>query len=132
MEDRPATDDQHLVVAILCKDRKATAEFVCRYADAIYGYVFSRWFRQPDRVDAVSEDIFLAAWENLAGYRGESALESWLMGIARHKVEDYYRARLREPEPSERREEETAEVIPKPDLNDILEREHLHKKTYQV
>ena len=36
------SDDSSLVAAILNKDRKATAEFVMRFADSIYSYVRSR------------------------------------------------------------------------------------------
>lgn len=44
------------------------------------------------------QEAFLSVWENLARYRGVGSLEAWVMGIARHKVEDYYRQRLRAPE----------------------------------
>jgi RNA polymerase sigma-70 factor (ECF subfamily) len=83
----------------LLKDRKATAKLVELHADAIHAYVASRLVPQVDNVDDITQDIFLAAWKSLAGYRGDSPLRSWLLGIARHKVEDYYRARLRQPEP---------------------------------
>ena len=95
--DQVATEDQCLVAAIQRKDRKATAEFASRHADAIYRYVSARLLPRADRIDDLVQEVFLAAWENLSEYRGASSLESWLVGIARHKVEDYYRARLREP-----------------------------------
>ena len=41
----------------------------------------------------------MAAWEHLTRFRGDSSLESWLLGIARHKVEDYYRAQVRAADP---------------------------------
>jgi RNA polymerase sigma-70 factor, ECF subfamily len=131
-EDRPAADDQRLVAAILRRDRKATAEFVSRYADVIYGYVRSRLFPRTDRADDLIQEIFLAAWQNLTGYRGASSLESWLMGIARHKVEDYYRSCLREPGSLEASEEESAKAISNPNFADILDNERLHTKTRQV
>jgi RNA polymerase sigma-70 factor, ECF subfamily len=83
-------------VAVLHKDRKATAEFVERFADGVYRYPRARLLPRPDPADDLFQETFLAAWEHLAEYRGESPLESWLLGIARHKVEDYYRSRLRE------------------------------------
>src|SRR5216683_3802520 len=92
-------DEARLVAAILRKDRKATAEFVARYADAVYAYVRSRLAPQYDLADDLVQEVLLAAWENLHQYRGASALQAWVMGIARHKVEDHYRARLRAPEP---------------------------------
>ena len=49
-----------------------------------------------DLVDDLAQEVFLAAWKSLANYRGDSPLKSWLLGIAKHKVEDHYRRRLRE------------------------------------
>lgn len=95
----PSQGDSELLAAVLRKDRKATAEFVERFADGVYRYLRARLFPRPDRADDLFQETFLAAWEHLAEYRGESTLESWLLGIARHKVEDYYRSRLREAEP---------------------------------
>ncbi|MGH9664933.1 MAG: RNA polymerase sigma factor, partial [Bryobacteraceae bacterium] len=95
----PNSGDVRLAAAVLAKDRKATAEFVARYTGAVYSYVRSRLVPQTDLVDDLAQDVFLAAWEHLAEYRGNSPLRLWLIGIARHKVEDYYRSRLREPFP---------------------------------
>jgi RNA polymerase sigma-70 factor (ECF subfamily) len=120
------------VAAVQSKDRKATAEFVARYADAIYRYVYSRLLPRTDQVDDLLQEIFLAAWENLGDYRGISSLESWLMGIARHKVEDYYRARLREAEPLETAEESLAFESLAPDLDRLLDGELSQKKVWQI
>jgi RNA polymerase sigma-70 factor (ECF subfamily) len=88
--------DQDLVAELLRKDRKATAEFVARCADPVYGYVKRRLSPRTDLVEDLAQEIFLAAWQNLAKFRGDSSLRSWVLGIARHKVEDHYRTRLRE------------------------------------
>lgn len=84
-----------LVAAVLRKDRKATAEFVARYSDCVYRYIRARLSPRLDLVDDTVQETFLAAWEHLSTYRGTSPLQSWLLGIARHKVEDYYRSVLR-------------------------------------
>jgi DNA-directed RNA polymerase specialized sigma24 family protein len=54
---------------------------------------------RADLVDDVVQDVFLAALGGLSTFRGTSPLRSWLLGIARHKVESFYRQQLREPEP---------------------------------
>lgn len=130
--DQVATEDRRLVAAIQRKDRKATAEFVSRHADAIYRYVYARLVPHTDRIDDLVQEVFLAAWENLSEYRGASSLESWLVGIARHKVEDYYRARLREPEPLEETERKPSFLTRSPDFDDVLDSELVRKKTWQV
>jgi RNA polymerase sigma-70 factor (ECF subfamily) len=88
--------DRELVAEILSKDRKATAEFVARYADHVYAYVRRRLIPRADLVEDLVQEVFLAAWESLDKFRGDSSLRNWLLGIARHKVEDHYRKRLRE------------------------------------
>src|SRR5438094_3564228 len=100
---KPATEagfhsDKELAAAILRKDRKATAEWVSLYADSVYTYVRRRLVPRADRVDDVVQEVFLAAWESLGQFegKGNSSLGSWLLGIARHKVEDYYRRCLRQ------------------------------------
>ena len=132
IQDQPATEDQRLVAAIQRKDRKATAEFVSRHADEIYRYIYARLVPHTDRVDDLVQEVFLAAWENLGAYRGTSPLQSWLMGIARHKVEDHYRARLREPEPLEATEQRPNFGTISPDFDAFLDSERLQKKTWQV
>jgi len=90
--------DTELVAEVLRKDRKATAELVARHADDVYGYVRRRLAPQIDLVEDLVQETFLAAWGSLASFQGEASLRVWLLGIARHKVQDYYRARLRESE----------------------------------
>ncbi len=125
-------DDRKLVAAILEKDRKATADFVEKYADHVYLYIRSRLIPRIDLVDDLVQDVFLAAWENLATYRGDSPLGSWLQGIARHKVENYYRASLRAALPLDDAGEEAAEVAMGLDLEEFLDRERLQQKAQTI
>lgn len=91
--------DAELVRAILQRDRKATADFVSLHSDAIYAYVRWRLLPRTDLVDDLVQDVFVAALGSLASFAVSSSLRTWLLGIARHKVEDYYRACLRQPAP---------------------------------
>ena len=95
----PSISEHELVAAVLRKDRKAAAQLVAAHADALYGYVRFRLLPRTDLVDDVVQDVFLAALNALATFHGTSTLRAWLLGIARHKVDDLYRARLRAPEP---------------------------------
>ena len=96
--DALASEEAILLDAVLKKDRKATAEFVSRYADPVYGYVSQRLAPRADLVEDVVQEVFLVALQKLDTFAGKSSVLGWLLGIARHKVEDLYRARLREPE----------------------------------
>ena len=95
--DTVSDEEGDLVAAVLRKDRKATALFVDRYADKLYRYVRLRLAPRTELVEDVVQDIFVAALRGLDRFQGQSTVQSWLIGIARHKVEDYYRARLRAP-----------------------------------
>ena len=127
------SDDLRLAEAVLRKDRKATAEFVNRYADPIYSYLWRRLIPRADLVDDLVQEVFLAAWESLGAYQGQAPLRAWLLGIARHKVEDHYRARLREPEPlaDQETEPDTMPAV-EPMIDKLLDRGRLERKTKRV
>jgi RNA polymerase sigma-70 factor (ECF subfamily) len=124
--------DVELVAEVLRKDRKASAEFVARCADSVYGYVWRRLIPRADLVEDLVQETFLAAWENLAGFRGEASLRSWLLGIARHKVEDHYRKRLRELQFPEDDESGPAELIEVGDLDEALAMRQAGQRTREV
>jgi RNA polymerase sigma-70 factor, ECF subfamily len=103
-----------------------------RYARAIKKYVYFRLAPRADHADDVIQDVFLAAWENLAAYRGNSSLQSWLMGIARNKVKDYYRAHLREPDPLETVRENSGAKMVHAQIDDHLDKERARIKARRV
>jgi RNA polymerase sigma-70 factor, ECF subfamily len=99
LEPFPASgDDREVVTAILTNDRKAAARFVAAHVDAVYAYARHRLTPRADLVDDLVQEVFLAALNGLAAFRGQSSLRTWLIGIARHKIEDIYRRQLRTPE----------------------------------
>lgn len=124
-------DDRRLVEAILAKDRKATAQLVSRYADPVYSFVKRRLAPRADLVDDVVQDVFLAALANLASFRGTSSLRSWLLGIARHKVEGYYRDRLRAPGSLDDGERAEPASDGRP-IDEIISREQLEARAHEV
>jgi RNA polymerase sigma-70 factor (ECF subfamily) len=91
----PESGERELIAAVLRRDRKAAARLIAAHIDAVHGYARSRLAPRADLVDDVVQDVFLAALEGLAAFQAQSTLRAWLLGIARHKVEDVYRQRLR-------------------------------------
>src|SRR5262249_19577429 len=77
------------------------------------------------------QEVFIAAWENLKSFRGASPLRAWLLGIARHKVEDYYRRSLQS---AQLLEPAAAEGLPAADLNmeAIADRERTRQRARGV
>jgi RNA polymerase sigma-70 factor, ECF subfamily len=124
--------DRDLVVEVLRKDRKATAEFVARYADHVYWYVRRRLIPRADLVDDLVQEIFVAAWENLEKFKGDSPLRSWLLGIARHKVEDHYRKRLREIQFHDEEQNARDEPASLHDFEEALTRRQVSQRTQEI
>jgi RNA polymerase sigma-70 factor (ECF subfamily) len=89
-------DEQWLVAEVLAKDRKATAAFVGRCSDWVYSFVQYRLMPRTEMVEDLVQETLLAAWQSLPNFRGDGNLRSWVLGIARHKVEEYYRRSIRE------------------------------------
>src|SRR5215831_8011437 len=126
-------DDKELVAAVLHKDRKATAEWVSLYADSVYTYVRRRLVPRADLVDDVVQEVFLAAWESLGKFEGNSSLCNWLLGIARHKVEDYYRRCLRQLDvPLVEEDSSTSAPADPQTLDEAIDRQRAYRKTHQI
>lgn len=115
-------DGRRLVAEVLAKDRKATAEFVSLCADCVYPFVRRRLAPQTALLEDLVQEVLLAAWQNLPAFRGESDLRAWILGIARHKVEDYYRRRIRDMQVEED-DDSVAEPALQPMLDEQLDSE---------
>ncbi len=87
--------DLELAKAVLQRDRKASAEFVQLYSDPVYRYVRFRLQPRVEAVDDLVQEVFLTAWKSLGRYEGGAPLKQWMLGIARHKVQDHYRQVLK-------------------------------------
>jgi RNA polymerase sigma-70 factor, ECF subfamily len=132
----PQLDERHdsdlkLAAAVLAKDRKATAEFVKLYSDGIYSYVRRRLIPRTDIVDDVVQEVFVAALDSLSQFRGTSSLKTWLLAIARHKVEDYYRSLMRRAA-EEDTEEDLLLASGDPSPDDLMDRARLEDRVRTV
>jgi RNA polymerase sigma-70 factor (ECF subfamily) len=123
--------EQDLVAAVSRGDRKAAAAFVARYTDSIYAYVQRRLRPRHDLVEDVVQDVFLSALGGLETFRGDAPLGSWLLGIARHKVEAFYRERLKAPDVLG--DSDAAEPVAEgPLVDDTIDRERAAERTQRV
>jgi RNA polymerase sigma-70 factor (ECF subfamily) len=124
------TEDRLLAEAMLARDRKAAAEFVQRFSDPLVAYVRSRLQPRWEEVDDIVQDTFLTALRSIHSYRGEAPMRAWILGIARHKVEDHYRERLRHTVVPE----ETAdlELLDDPGFDSMLDRASGEERTASI
>jgi RNA polymerase sigma-70 factor, ECF subfamily len=125
-------EERQLVELILRKDRKATARFVAIYTDSIYAYVRHRLAPRADVVEDLVQEVFLSALGSLPHWSGASPLRAWLLGIARHKIEDHYRRQLREPSSFDDEAESVEPPADGPLIDEVLDRERLEAKTHRV
>ncbi len=64
-------------------------------------------------LDDAAQDVFLVVYRQLAGFRGEAGIRTWLYGIARHVAANHRRRDRRKSTPLEPLQPET--VAPGPD-----------------
>ncbi len=73
--------DEELVNLAVSDDRDAFGEVVRRWERKIFALCFGMLGREDDARDAAQE-AFIAAYRNLANFRGEARVSSWLHRIA--------------------------------------------------
>lgn len=67
-----------------------SSRWVEEHGDALYRYALLR-VSNPDLAGDLVQDTFLSALKGAANFRGGSTVRTWLIGILKHKIIDYYR-----------------------------------------
>ena len=125
-------DERELIASVLRRDRKAAARFVAAHIDAVYAYARHRLTPHADLVDDIVQDVFLAAFKGLSAFKEQSSLRTWLLAIARHKVEDIYRQRLRAAIALDLESIEAEPVVNEIPLDDHIDNARAHERVRQV
>jgi RNA polymerase sigma-70 factor (ECF subfamily) len=73
-----------------------TAEDLMQHADTLYRFALSKVGDHHAAEDLV-QDVLIAAWKKADAFRGDSPLSTWLLGIMKFKVIDYFRKAGRTP-----------------------------------
>jgi RNA polymerase sigma-70 factor (TIGR02943 family) len=71
------------------------ARWVDEHGDVLYRYALAR-VRKPEVAQDLVQDTLLAAMRARDRFAGQSSVRSWLCGILKHKLCDYYRKLGRE------------------------------------
>lgn len=85
-----AKQADELVCQALHGDSDALAHLYRHHLDDVYRYIYMRVGAQADAEDLTSE-TFLRMIKNLHQYRRQGKFRSWLLGIARRVVNDFWR-----------------------------------------
>lgn len=91
MQSYQKLEDENLARLACDDDYAAFEEIYRRYINGIYRYCYARVENTCDAEDLAAQ-VFLAALESLARYRGRGSFSAWLFRIARNKCADFYRA----------------------------------------
>lgn len=89
------TDERTLIDKAATGDAKAFTQLVRRYQDTIFGLVMRMTSNRDAALD-LTQETFLAAWQNLTGFRQESSFSTWLFQIALNKTKNHLKRAARE------------------------------------
>jgi RNA polymerase sigma-70 factor (ECF subfamily) len=89
--------DRALVTRMRAGEQRAFDEFFNSSAPRLVAYVARRSALDAASVEDVVQCALIKAVRNLAGYRGEAALFTWITEICRHELADMHRKAARRP-----------------------------------
>lgn len=78
--DRSGASDAELVRRFKEGDRRAFDQIVHRYKDRVYALCI-RWMGDREVADEVAQDVFLALFKSLGGFRGDAQLSTWVYRV---------------------------------------------------
>ncbi len=85
-----AEQEQQWVQAAQRGDIKAFEAIVSAFEDAVYSFVFNSTRNQMD-AEEITQDVFVKAYRNLASFRGDAKVKTWLFTIAHNTTASHFR-----------------------------------------
>ncbi|HPF26270.1 MAG TPA: RNA polymerase sigma factor [Steroidobacteraceae bacterium] len=92
------TDEQQLVAKMQAGDAQAFGEFFNAYAGRLAAFAARRSPLDSSAIEDIVQQTLINAMRNLAQFRGESTLFTWLCQICRNQLADVRRKLARQPE----------------------------------
>lgn len=81
---------EELLEMAISGDSNAFEELMNDYMNNIYNYILLKISNKEDVKDVLQETI-LATWKGLKKFKKESSFKTWVIGIAKYKIMDFYR-----------------------------------------
>lgn len=78
--------------AIATGDETAMREFYQSFHGVVYAFALRRLSHSAEAADVLNE-VMLEVWRHAARFEGRSKVQTWLLGIANHKIIDKLRQR---------------------------------------
>ena len=76
-----AGEERTLLAAVGRRDRRAFSELYRIYQPRLYGYL-RRLVSNPVLIEEIVDDVMFVVWTDARKFRGQSAVSSWIFGIA--------------------------------------------------
>lgn len=89
-----STAENKLLKAIAQGDKAAMRDLYERYQPRL-GRFLQRVTQDPELIQEAINDVMLTVWRSSAGFRGDSAVSTWVLGIAYRKALDLLRSQRR-------------------------------------
>jgi len=71
-------------------DKKAVEVLYQKYSKRLLGFILTK-IDDPKDAQEILQDTFLSALDSLPLFSGKSSFFTWLWGIAKHEIADFYR-----------------------------------------
>ncbi len=88
--------DKELVLRVQRGDKKSFDILVLKYQNKV-AKLISRYIRDSDEVQDVTQEAFIKAYRALPGFRGDSAFYTWLYRISVNTAKNYLISKGRRP-----------------------------------
>ncbi len=82
--------DQQLLTELKAGKSKAVQKWFDLYHDRLLRFVLIKVSNSKDAEELV-QDTFMSCLKHLPLFRGRSSIWTWMVGVARHEIADYYR-----------------------------------------
>jgi RNA polymerase sigma-70 factor (ECF subfamily) len=91
--------DAELIAAVIQGDTASFEPLIKKYQPRVFATA-RRYARRESEVEDIVQEVFIKAFQKLAGFRGEAPFEHWLMRLAMRTCYDFLRAHQRNRETS--------------------------------
>lgn len=90
MKTEQRLHENDIVLAAMRGDSQAVSEIYRTYVDVVYKFVYYRVGNREEAEDLTSE-TFIKMMQSLPSFSFDSKFKTWLLGIAKHTILDYFR-----------------------------------------
>jgi len=89
--------DAELIAAVVQGDTASFEPLIAKYQPRVFATA-RRYARRESEVEDIVQEVFIKAFQKLAGFRGDAPFEHWLMRLAVRTCYDFLRAHQRNRE----------------------------------